>query len=109
MGGAASVPDDRSPYQTSGSVRTKFFFKPPLNLGLRKNLSNKNLSAEVSSQSNFKKAEKDILVPIVTDYATDDEKFSKDVFERSSKIDGQHKVHMTESGRQSFMTFIKAE
>lgn len=107
MGGAASIPDDRG--QTSGSVRTKFFFKPPLNLGPRKDVSDRNPSAVVSTSSSFKKAEKEILVPIITNYATNDEKFSKDVFERSSKIDGQHKVHLTESGRQSFMTFIKAE
>lgn len=109
MGTAASVRDDRSPDQTPASVRTNFFFKPPLNFGYSKDLSDRKPSVEVQSESNYETTEKDIQLQTDADYGTNEEKFSEDVFERSSTIDGQHRVHLTESGRQSLKTFIKAE
>jgi hypothetical protein len=109
MGIAASVRDDRSPDQTSGSVRTKFFFKPPLEFGFSKSADYRNPLLGVKSGSSYETTVKDIQSPIEIDSATHDEKFSKDIFDRSATIDGQHKVHLTESGRQSLMTFIKAE
>jgi hypothetical protein len=108
MGTAASVRDDRSSDRTSGSGRTKFWFKPPLDFGFSKRVD-RNPSLEVKSESSYETTVKDIQSPIYTANATNDEKFSEDIFDRSAVIDGQHKVHLTERGRQSMMTFIKTE
>lgn len=116
MGAAGSVREDSLPDRTSRSVRTKFSFNPPLD-GFSSNaevvskaITDRNKVVAVDNASKVKTTTKDIChSQVEVDYVTDVEKFSKDVFERSHIIDGQHIIHLSESGRLSFMSFLKKE